>query len=226
MKAERYLIFNGDDFGASRGINDGILRSHTEGVLTSTSLMVNMPATEEAADLARDLPKLSVGIHVNFTNEGDDPVVDIADIEACRTELHRQFDTFARLLGRQPTHIDSQHNVHLHEHLTPMFRELADGHGLPLRGHSQARYFGNFYGQWDGETHLEHISPESLEDMLVTRTKDSITEIGCHPGYLDPAFESVYSVERETEIETLCSPELPGFLGAHGFALIGFADLA
>jgi predicted glycoside hydrolase/deacetylase ChbG (UPF0249 family) len=45
----KYCIVNGDDFGASRGINRGIVEAHCHGVLTSTSLMVNMPATEEAA---------------------------------------------------------------------------------------------------------------------------------------------------------------------------------
>ena len=37
------LIVNGDDFGASRGINRGILEAHRSGILTSTSLLVNTP---------------------------------------------------------------------------------------------------------------------------------------------------------------------------------------
>ena len=36
----KYLIVNADDFGASAGVNRGILECHTRGVVTSTSLMV------------------------------------------------------------------------------------------------------------------------------------------------------------------------------------------
>ena len=40
----KYLIVNGDDFGASRGINRGILEAHQDGILTSTSLFVDRPS--------------------------------------------------------------------------------------------------------------------------------------------------------------------------------------
>ena len=42
----KYCIVNGDDFGASHGIVRGILETHECGVLTSASLMVDMPASE------------------------------------------------------------------------------------------------------------------------------------------------------------------------------------
>ena len=59
----RALIINGDDFGLSPGINDGIVEAHTRGVLTSTSLMVTAPAAPQAAELAKSHPQLSVGLH-------------------------------------------------------------------------------------------------------------------------------------------------------------------
>src|SRR5213593_3891547 len=83
----KYLVVNGDDFGASSGINRGILEAHQRGILTSTSLMVNMPAAAEAIVLGRDFPDLGVGLHVNFTNESEGPVVDIQNTDACRDEL-------------------------------------------------------------------------------------------------------------------------------------------
>jgi predicted glycoside hydrolase/deacetylase ChbG (UPF0249 family) len=186
--------------------------------------MINMPATAEAIELAREFPYLDVGIHVNFTNEGEKPVVDVSDVQACKAELTAQFDLFVGLLARLPTHIDSQHNVHFRKHLLPVFSELAERNGLPLRGHGRARYFGNFYGQWDGESHPEHVSVDSLCQMLAS-FEDSVTEIGCHPGYQDPDFETVYSAEREVEVQTLRSPRLAAFLRETGFQTIGFRDL-
>ena len=35
------LIVNADDFGASRGINRGVIEAHRKGILTSTSMMVD-----------------------------------------------------------------------------------------------------------------------------------------------------------------------------------------
>jgi chitin disaccharide deacetylase len=222
----RYLIVNGDDFGASRGVNRGILEAHRRGILTSASLMVNMPGSEEAAHLAREAPELSVGVHVNFTNEGGEPVVDLEDVPACRAELGRQLERFRELLGRAPTHLDSHHNVHRRPGLRPLFVEAARCHALPLREHSPARYFSSFYGQWGGETHLEQVGPDTLQRILRSEIGDGVTELACHPGYVDPDFASVYSVEREAELRTLCDPTVRGLLGELGLRLIGFAELA
>ncbi len=61
------LIINADDFGFSPAVTDGILRSHREGILTSTTLMTNMPDRDRAIDLAGQTPSLGVGIHLNLT---------------------------------------------------------------------------------------------------------------------------------------------------------------
>src|SRR5262245_31762010 len=189
----KYCIVNGDDFGASRGINRGILEAHDYGILTSASLMVNMPAAADAAEMAGRRPRLSVGLHFNLTNEGE-PVADLGDTAACREELYRQVERFVSLVGRLPTHLDSHHNVHRHANLRASFLEIATRYRLPLREHSPVRYFSSFYGQWGGETHLEQISVHSLQRMLETDFGDGFTELSCHPGYVDALFPSCYGV--------------------------------
>jgi predicted glycoside hydrolase/deacetylase ChbG (UPF0249 family) len=221
----RHLIVNGDDFGASRGINRGILEAHRDGILTSTSWMADMPAADEAAAESRRSPSLSVGLHARFTDEGERPVLDFDDTGACRAELARQFDRFVDVFGRAPTHLDSHHNAHRDPRLLPLFLELSERHGLPLREHSAARYFSQFYGQWDGETHLEQVSVENLMRMLEVEARDGVTELSCHPGYVDADFRSLYSVEREAELRTLCHPGVRQFLSEHEIRLIGFGDL-
>ena len=64
---KKRLIINADDFGLSHGITDGILLTHRKGLLTSTSLMVNQPATEYAVRRAPEVSNLGVGIHLNLT---------------------------------------------------------------------------------------------------------------------------------------------------------------
>jgi predicted glycoside hydrolase/deacetylase ChbG (UPF0249 family) len=222
----KYLIVNGDDFGASTGINRGILNAHREGILTSASLMVNMPAAREAALLSRETPEVSVGLHVNFTNEDASPVVALADSDACREELQRQFNQFGELMGRLPTHVDSHHHVHRRANLLPLFLDIASRYRVPLREHSAVRYFGNFYGQWDGETHPEWISPENVCRLIDANLQEGVTEMGCHPGYVDATFQSVYLAEREVELRTLCHPMVREFLTLRDIALISFRDFA
>jgi hopanoid biosynthesis associated protein HpnK len=60
----RRLIVNADDFGFTSGVNRGIVEAHSRGVVTSSTLMANGSAFEEAAQLARSIPNLSVGCHV------------------------------------------------------------------------------------------------------------------------------------------------------------------
>ncbi len=221
----KYLIVNGDDFGASRGINRGIIEAHHHGILTSTSLMVNTPWNEEAAFLSRAAPDLSVGLHVHILNEAREPAAGPVADDSYRAELHDQFLSFQELMGRPPTHLDSHHNVHRAPWLLPHFLDLAQQYGLPLREHSPVRYFSKFYGQWGGETHLEQIGVESLVRMLETEVHDGVTELSCHPGYADPDFPSGYSLERETELRTLCDPIIRQALAQRSIQLISFRDL-
>jgi predicted glycoside hydrolase/deacetylase ChbG (UPF0249 family) len=222
----KYLIVNGDDLGASPGVNRGIIEAHHQGVLTSTSLMVNMSAADQAREISRDHPRLGIGLHVALTDEAEKTVVDLDDSDACRAALYEQFDRFQDLMGRLPTHLDSHHNIHRDPRLAPLFIELARQHDLPLRHHSSARHFSKFYGQWDGQTHLEQISVENLLHMLDIELADGVTELSCHPGYVDADFTSFYCTEREAELRTLCDPAVRRYLDERRILLINFGDLA
>ena len=58
------LIVNADDFGYSKGVNLGIIEAHTNGIVTSATLMANMPYSEHAAKLAHAHPNLGGGAAV------------------------------------------------------------------------------------------------------------------------------------------------------------------
>jgi predicted glycoside hydrolase/deacetylase ChbG (UPF0249 family) len=63
------LVVNADDFGLSHAINAGILRSHLEGIVTSTSLVAAGSAFDEAVVQARLNPALGVGVHLTLVEE-------------------------------------------------------------------------------------------------------------------------------------------------------------
>lgn len=62
----RRLIVNADDFGRSRSINEAVIRAHRDGILTTASLMANEPACAEALALAKENPRLGVGLHLTL----------------------------------------------------------------------------------------------------------------------------------------------------------------
>lgn len=61
------VIFNSDDFGYSHGVNYGIMDAYQRGILTSTTLMANMPGFEHAVKLRKEMPRLGVGVHLTLT---------------------------------------------------------------------------------------------------------------------------------------------------------------
>ena len=78
------LIVNADDFGLTEKVNQAIIQGHLEGIITSASLLATGAAFESAVTLARQHPKLGVGVHLNLT-EGM-PVSEPASIPSLVTE--------------------------------------------------------------------------------------------------------------------------------------------
>jgi hopanoid biosynthesis associated protein HpnK len=70
----RRLIVNADDFGFTAGVNRAIVEAHTHGIVTSSTLMANGRAFEDAVCLAKSVPRLSVGCHVVLID--GEPVLD------------------------------------------------------------------------------------------------------------------------------------------------------
>lgn len=142
----RRLIVNADDFGRTASINQAVIRAHREGILTATSLMVNELACEEAVALARENPKLGVGLHLTLlcghSALPPEQIPGLANAkgefttnppgagfryffqrslrEPLRREIHAQFQRF-HATGLPLDHV----NGHLHIHLHPtVFRIL------------------------------------------------------------------------------------------------------
>jgi predicted glycoside hydrolase/deacetylase ChbG (UPF0249 family) len=124
----RRLIINADDFGLTAGVSRGILKAHREGILTSTTFMVNFPWAPEMAPLLAEAPGLGVGLHLNLTTGA--PVLPPAQVpslvgpggqfqrnlvrmlrrlrpEEAEREWTAQAERFIKLVGRLPTHLDT-----------------------------------------------------------------------------------------------------------------------
>ena len=85
----RRLIFNADDFGLTAGVNRSIMEAHTQGVLTSATIMAHAPATLGAEQLARAHPQLGVGCHIVLIN--GTPLTDPAKLTSLIPRGHASF---------------------------------------------------------------------------------------------------------------------------------------
>jgi hopanoid biosynthesis associated protein HpnK len=143
----KQLIVNADDLGFTRGVNAGIRRAFESGILTSTTLMANGEAFDEAVGMALANPRLGVGCHLVAV--GGRPVAPPAEIPSLvdsKGLLPRTLTDLIKLLVRRrvqvehlerefaaqvervikagimPTHFDS----HKHSHTQPLvMRALA-----------------------------------------------------------------------------------------------------
>lgn len=148
----RCLIVNADDFGLSEGVSRGIIRAHREGILTSTTFMVNFPWAEEMAPLLREAPDLGVGIHLNLTTgspvlpPGQVPSLVNAEGRFSKSLLHALFridheDAFrewsaqvekgTHLLGGLPTHLDTHRYLQGLPGLAEVMVKVARAYKIP-----------------------------------------------------------------------------------------------
>jgi predicted glycoside hydrolase/deacetylase ChbG (UPF0249 family) len=232
--ARRQLIVNADDFGMSRGVNQGIVRAHRSGIVTSASLMVRWPAAEEAVELAADCPQLSLGLHLDLGEwayrDGDwfclYEVVASGDRDGVAREIKHQLGLFRELTGQDPTHLDSHQHAHREQPVSSLMIALARELAIPLRHFSpQVSYCGSFYGQSaSGESCLDALTPAALIRTF-HELPPGITELGCHPGE-DHNLDTMYCRERSTEVETLCDPQVRDALSRLNIELCSFELLS
>lgn len=230
---ERLLIVNADDFGLSTGVNRGIVEAHDNGIVTSASLMVHQPAAAQAAALARNRPLLSLGLHIDIGEWRHDsdrwfPVYERApqnDPKALEAAVDEQLDLFRRLVGAEPTHLDSHQHAHKRDPLRSIVHRLAAQLDVPVRHFcAGVSYCGDFYGQEaEGRPLAGRLRASFLVGIIETLHND-VTELCCHPA-AELDFESTYQQERLEELEVLCSPIVAQTIQRARVVLSSFADL-
>ena len=140
------LIVNADDFGYSDEVNKGIIESHLNGIVTSTSIIVNMPGFKSAVKLAKANPSLDTGIHLNLT-EGTplsqstlavkgkfsgsylNFILNKYPDEEIEAELEAQILKL-REAGIKISHIDGHQHIHLFPKVFKIIVNLAKKHKI------------------------------------------------------------------------------------------------
>lgn len=223
------LIVNADDFGLSRGVNYGIVDAHELGIVTSTSMLVNMQATDHAFQLMKRYSDLQVGVHLTLScgapltsnchslinEQGEfrltsqyallkEHGICVEEVEA---EWEAQIQQFYKR-GITPSHLDSHHHIHTWEPVIPAVRRLAQKYHLPVRAGYQEPPSGIPFRSDVMDTGFYGEGAEDgYFDELYKKYNgcDGTVEVMCHPGYIDEVLRqrSSYVEERMTEVEIL-----------------------
>jgi len=248
----RRLIVNADDFGLTRGVSQGILEAGRNGIVTSTTLLVNRAADRgQLEELSAS--GLGVGLHVNLTlgapvsdarrvpslldEAGQllrDPmaVAERARPDEVRIEIGNQVDAFRSLMGRFPTHLDSHHHVGRHAPLLELMLFFARALKVPLRAQDaeargaarreRVRTPDHFMG---GSGLEPYWSADRVLEHLRTLPA-GVSEFMTHPGHFDDDLAySRYGRQRETELVGLTDERARELVAREGIELIHFGAL-
>ena len=134
----KFLIVNADDYGHTPGVSSGIREAHLNGIVTSTSAMMNSPHIEEELPRLIELcPYIGIGVHLIMTsgkpllpvdalpvlmslsedgisfNHDPQGQINRINMEEIRSEWQAQIDKFILIAGRAPDHRPRLHRAML-----------------------------------------------------------------------------------------------------------------
>jgi hopanoid biosynthesis associated protein HpnK len=226
----RRLIVNADDFGLSSSVNAAVIRAHREGILKTTSLMVNEPAFDEAVTLAKDNPKLGVGLHLTLlmghsalTQEkipslvnprgefSNSPVgagmryfFERSLREQLRAEIHAQFGKF-HATGLTLDHVNGHLHLHLHPVIFKILMEDAEKLGIKhmrLTRDCLARSRRMTTGHW-----FYRVSHAAIYEWLSSRAREKLRQRGIKHTQITFGLLQDSRVDKDYILRLL--PELP-----------------
>lgn len=187
---EAGLIVNADDFGVDAATTRGIVSAYQNGIASSASLMVTMPAAAEAAQIAR-VAGLPVGLHVSLTQGAAvagpqlHRLVDAAGgftlraarlirvsgrdallLDQIRTEVRAQLSR-AHDLGLTLTHVDSHQHVHMNPAIFAIVESEASAFGIGRIRFSREA-LGNLFL---GRGYMQILRRNNLAKWLIIRAQ-------------------------------------------------------
>ncbi len=233
------LIINAEDFGLSKSINKGICEGLKAGFITSASLFVNAPFTDDAVRLIKENNLTSIGVHLNLTygkpvlkqeevkglTESDGSfhymcsMPFYAKYDEVKKELKAQIEKFLSF-GIKPTHLDYHHYFYSSSEVMQAFLELAKEYDLPVRSMTdKTRQMANDFGvkttnMFLSDFHESYSGPTKQKLMDIAaflKNKNGSCELMTLPGYIDEfTVTQTNYLGREQELLSLKEAFLSG----------------
>ncbi|MGB7605146.1 MAG: chitin disaccharide deacetylase [Lutisporaceae bacterium] len=246
------LIINADDFGLTKGCNKGIVKAFKEGLVTDTTVMINMKDGLDAINIAKSNGINRIGLHLNLTcgkpvlaaeqvrslinyeellYKRESLIHPHMNLKEAESELWAQVEKFTET-GMALTHIDSHHHIHIYEGLTEIFIDIAKQLKVPLRQTGEVmkeKIIARGVKTTDYFTSEFYDRGVSMENIckILDRYDNGVLEIMTHPAMLDDELlrKSSYNRLRSKELEILTSKFLREYINDRKIELISFKDL-
>lgn len=246
------LIMRADDLGFSEGVNYGIYKAVTDGVITSVGMMPNMEAAKHGYDLVKD-KDIALGQHTNIcvgTPVSDPKLIpslvqengnfctsreirqrkeDTIVVAEAEIEIEAQYQRFKEITGKEPDYFEG-HAV-FSKNFFIALENVAKKHGL---------FFCNpgLDKQWEEKYQLYGLgffkpNEEGLYDpcKYMEEHLEQIKSSPCcvaifHPGYLDQYIltHSSFTKIRAMECDFLCSDWIKKFIKENQIQLVDFRN--
>jgi predicted glycoside hydrolase/deacetylase ChbG (UPF0249 family) len=238
----KQLIVTADDAGLHRGMTEGAIRAHVDGIVTACSVVANGVAFDDAIARLRDVPTLEAGVHLTVVEERPltamtfpkkwpsfVPLFLLRRIpaDAIERELRAQIEKVLAT-GLRVTHLNG--HQHLHVLFMPLVRRLASEYGIPYirtiddRGGTSRRAAMaalNFLGRRARGSNTRTIGVAEaghLRDVVpLLDHVEGVTELVTHPGVGVSGYAWGYEWDGETR--ALCDPRLREELAQRGITL-------
>ena len=232
------LVINADDFGFCESVNHGIIRAYQKGIVSSTTIMANMPGFEHAVGLLKQNPDLPVGVHLNITcgeplTKGKSLVNEEGkmkrsncqqwNLEEIYMELEAQIER-VKAQGIHIDHLDSHHHIHTRKELRPVIEKLVSKYQVPIRG--GFKYEDDFKKKTEiiVSFYQRGVSLENFENILMNLEDGIVYDMMSHPAYLERFIYdlSSYNIERMDELVLLTSEEIKKLIQKHDVKLCNY----
>ena len=254
-KANKKLVVVADDFGWTEAINQGILRTYKEGIVTEISFMLKAPAVDHAAELIKKHKLKNVGIHMTLTDRknygkqfGRKDYIKFfknKSYKEVRDIALNEIEMFYKVVGKKPTHITTQYGIHGNLKLLESLLEYAKQNGIPARipreniqGAFNQNYAAEIMLRRSGVKSTDHgfvhvvgtdlikIEQDFLEDLRTVKKGES-AEMITHPGYFDESILKLSSLNygRARDLVMCIDPDFRKQIEELGFKIVGYSDL-
>jgi|GEM_PF-2428354 len=230
----RRLIINAANFGLNTAVNRAVIEAFQKGVLTSASLLVDRPATEEAISMAKDNEKLGIGVQLSlseflYVNKDrgvatfywDDSVPIKKIIDSVRGQMEKALSA-----GLHIDHVNSSWDIHLRPELIYIICSICAEYNIKRIRFYNKYYEVNYPGMDIGIIKkflavYEFKYPEHFIDGWYYGNLDTYSE-GTAELRTTPAY---YDAHGEEELRVLLNPELKKYIEDAGIQLITFKEL-
>lgn len=227
----KILIVNADDCNLTSQVTEAILKAHENGIVTSTTFLINLPTGPGVVREILARKKLGVGLHLNVTlgkpvakpslvksllqkdgrfKKKDQysekklpPVSEIAE------EFKAQLQKFIKTFHRMPTHVDVHHHMHDFRPFLDALAGIAKKNKLPIRWTrllTEPEVKSAHKGLKTTDHFYGNLDPhtfwtEEVLRHLLFTLPEGTSEIMCHPGWVDDELCAISSLTIPRERE-------------------------